>query len=441
MTETLRAGAAQADVTPLEPEFLFGYPHVARMSTGVHDPLYASALYLTDGASEQIFVGVDIIFVPKDQAQRVRERIAQETGVPREHIMVSATHTHSGPITVYYLSNEADPVVPRPTPAYMQRIEDGIVAAAVQAKESARDAEAGLVHADASCVGTNRRDPQGPADPQAPVLIVREAGGGPAIACMLVVSMHPTVLHEDSTLVSGDFPGMARQYLQESVLGDGCPVVYHTGPCGNQSPRHVTRGNTFKEAARLGHALGRSVEQALGKASFTRDLPLRGFRREVSLPLRRFPPVQEAEERLARVKARLDDLRAQGAPRAEVRTAECDWFGAEETVVLARAAASGRAGEAAAQCMPAEVQVFSVGPWNFVGWQGEVFVEFGLEVKQRHPNTYIISMANGELQGYLVTAEALAEGGYEASNALFQSPESGEALCAATHELLARGNG
>lgn len=436
MTTLLQAGGAQIDVTPQSSEFLFGYPHVERMSTGVHDPLFASALYLGDGSSGQIYIGTDIIFVPKDQAARARERIAQATGVPVGSIMVTATHTHSGPITVDYLSNEADPVVPNPSPAYMRRLEDGIVAAAVEAKASAREAEAGLAHAEASCVGTNRRDPHGPSDPQAPVLLVRETGGGPAIACMLVVSMHPTVLHEDSTLVSGDFPGLARKYLQEKVLGSGCPVVYHTGPCGNQSPRHVTRGNTFGEAARLGQELGQAVARAIEGITYRRDLLLVAARTEIELPVRTFPLVEEAEASLARVKARLDELRRQNAPRAEVRTAECDWFGAEETVVLARAAASGRAQEAAQSCLPAEIQVLRVGPWAFVGWQGEVFVEFGLAIKASFPNTYVVSMANGELQGYLVTAEAVAEGGYEASNALFQSPESGEAMREATAALL-----
>ena len=40
-----RAGAAQVDVTPDSPQFLYGYPHCERISTGVHDPLLASALY------------------------------------------------------------------------------------------------------------------------------------------------------------------------------------------------------------------------------------------------------------------------------------------------------------------------------------------------------------------------------------------------------------
>jgi hypothetical protein len=45
----LRAGAAVTDLTPAGSVFLFGYPHVPRWSTGVHDPLECAALYLRDG--------------------------------------------------------------------------------------------------------------------------------------------------------------------------------------------------------------------------------------------------------------------------------------------------------------------------------------------------------------------------------------------------------
>ena len=86
--------------------------------------------------------------------------------------------------------------------------------------------------------------------------------------------------------------------------------------------------------------------------------------------------------------------------------------------------------------MPAEIQLIRIGPWSFVAWPGEIFVEFALQVKSRHPNTFIISLANGELQGYLVTKEAVAEAGYEASNALFASPASGEQFVLETLELL-----
>jgi neutral ceramidase len=248
--------------------------------------------------------------------------------------------------------------------------------------------------------------------------------------------MHPSVLHEDSTLVSGDFPAMARQYLQEHVLGKDCPVLYHIGPAGNQSPRHITRSNTFEEATRLGHLLGRSIAKAVESLSFTSDIELGCSRKLIVLPERSIPTVEEAQELLKQAIERLDTLRQSGTDSRQVRTAECDWFGAEETLTLAQAAATGRLRETIASVMPAEISLMRIGPWAFAGWPGETFVEFPLKVKAACPHCYVIGLANGELQGYLVTEEAVQKGWYEASNALFASPESGMAMVKTTLELL-----
>jgi len=433
-----KAGSAQVEITPKDSQFLFGYPHVERYSTGVHDPLLSSALYLSDGKTGVLFSANDIIFIPKDLAGRARQRIEEATGILSANIMITATHTHSGPITVDYLSNEADPVVPRADSEYVQFMEDRIVEAAMKAYRSAQPAEAGLAIGDATGVGTNRRDPDGPCDMDVPVLWVRSTSDGSNIALMLVCCMHPTVLHEDSTLISGDFPGLSRRYLQEKVVGQDCPVLHHTGPQGNLSPRHVTNGNTFDEAARLGEILGRAAEKAMDDVTFGFDLALSASREFIELIPKDFPPVGEAEATLQQAVDRLEHLRISGAASADVRTAECDWFGAEETLTLAKASADGRMDALRQAVMPAEIQILSVGSWRFVGWPGEVFVEYDLMVKAGAENTFVIALANGELQGYVVTPEAAAEGGYEASNGLF-APESGVLLVEKTLDLL-KGN-
>ena len=105
-------------------------------------------------------------------------------------------------------------------------------------------------------------------------------------------------------------------------------------------------------------------------------------------------------------------------------------------MALARAAADGRLQAAAAHCSPAEIQVIELGPWRFVFWPGEFFVEYALEVKARSPSTFVVTMANGELQGYIVTPDAAARGVYEATNALF-SPDNGQRVVEATLGLLA----
>ena len=337
--EGLHAGAAVTDITPVDAQFLFGYPYVRRYATGVNDRIYSSALYLTDGHTPVVFIANDIIFVTREMTQRIRDAVFAETGVPRANIVISATHTHSAPKTVDYLSNADDECIPPVDPAYLELFERQAILAAVTAVRSARSAEAGLAVANAKGVGTNRRDPQGPADPEAPVLAVRVRGGGPMIALMLVYSMHPTVLREDSSVVSADFPGMARCYLQQSVLRADIPVLHHTGPAGNQSPRHVISGPTVGEAERLGEMLGQAVEAALAKVAYHSALPIACGQSFLDLPTRAMPPLDVAERSLTEAASRLAELRASDAPWQVVRKAEVDWFGAAETVTLARGSA------------------------------------------------------------------------------------------------------
>jgi hypothetical protein len=181
--------------------------------------------------------------------------------------------------------------------------------------------------------------------------------------------------------------------------------------------------------------LGKAIARAVPSIEYLSEAPLEARRAFVDLPPRTFPSVAEAAQHLARAAQRLARLQASGAPWQEIRTAEVDWFGAEETLTLAKAAAAGRLEEVYRACLPAEIQAIRVGPWWFVGWPGEVFVEYALEVKARRPSTFVISLANGELQGYIATQEAEQIGGYEASNAVF-APQSGKILVNTTLELL-----
>jgi hypothetical protein len=315
-------------------------------------------------------------------------------------------------------------------------MEDSMVQAAEKAFHEAQEAKVGLSIADDTGVGTNRRNPGGPADHQVPVLLVKNARTDAHIACMLVCSMHPTVLHEDSTLISGDFPGMARLYLQNYILGENCPVLHHTGPSGNQSPRHVTRANTFEEAERLGNILGKAVEKAIGEITFRDDVKISASTSAIpDLPPKTFPTRKNAEENLKTAAGKLEKIRNENASKHQIRTAECDWYGAEEVLTLAGAAEDGLLDTFYQSCLPAEIQVIRIGDWYFVGWPGEIFIEYALAVKNYQPNTAVISLANGELQGYIVTKQAAEEGGYEASNALF-CHQTGDIFVNQTQQLI-----
>ena len=299
-------------------------------------------------------------------------------------------------------------------------------------------AEIGSALARADGIGTNRHDPAGPADLDVPVFVVRSAETKQPLACMLVCAMHPTVLHEDSTLFSADFPYFSRGYLRQKPGWESCAVLFHQGASGNQSPRHVTRANTFAEAQRLGEILGRSVAAAVATVAYETEISLGVRRAMIDLTVREFPSPELADRQVLAARRRFAQLKNEGASRQAVRTAECDLFGAQETAELARAAEDGRLSTAIAVCLPAEIQAITIGPWTFVGWPGEFFVEYALELRRRAPGTFVVTMANGELQGYIVTEEAAARSVYEASNAVF-SAANGRRFVEATLALLGGG--
>ena len=92
-----KAGAAITDISPGPGIQMTGYPPHTRENRGIHDPLYASALYLNDGSSGLLVICADVVYWDKVTVARAREEIGRQSGIASERIMLSATHTHSGP--------------------------------------------------------------------------------------------------------------------------------------------------------------------------------------------------------------------------------------------------------------------------------------------------------------------------------------------------------
>lgn len=419
----LKAGAAITDISPVRPMFLYGYPHVPRLSTGVHDPLQAAALYLDSGRTELLVITLDILFISKESSERCRADLEAKTGIPAAQILISATHTHSGPVTADYLAFRSDPVVPKTDPVYLAHFESRIVEAGIAAWKKRADAELAAASVMIDGVGTNRLSPEGLADREAGILAVRRKDTKEFIALNVVYSMHPTVLHEDTTLASGDFPAMAKQQMVKAF--PGLVPLYHTGPSGNQSPRYSVKAQTFAEAERLGGLLAAPIiarVKALGDAEFDANPVLKAAACLMKLEPRTFRSLREAKANLQAKMAHYEKLKKDGAPHGPVRTAECTVFGAEELVVLAESQENGELRAWQEKCATIQLQAFRIGSVCLACMPGEVFVEYGLEIKKKAPlKTWAVSLANGELQGYIVTPEAEVEGGYEAQCGFFKA--------------------
>lgn len=424
----LKAGAAITDITPDRPLFLYGYPHVERISEGVHDPLYASAMVLDKDACKIAICAMDIIYITKQIAQNVREIVSSASDIPPENIMISASHTHSGPMTVDPIFD--DPIVPKADEEFIDTLTHSIADIILKANRNLIPAEIAITTADGSGIGGNRQRKDGPVDPEVPVIVLRNTDTNDIFAVSTTYCMHPTVLHEDSKLYSADFPGYTRKYISDK-LGESVIYLYHTGPEGDQSPRHFINSNTFEEAQRLGELLGQRIVGSVRQLTdddFKHSVDLHVQSKKIMLPKKKLPSPKEALINLENASNKLQRLKSEAAPATDIRTAEVDYFGAEELLDLANMLKTGELDQRYDEILPIEIQIITIDESLFVCLPGEMAVEYSLWIKQRiAQKCYVIGLANGILRGYIVTPELYRQGGYEASNGLFP-PEAGQKI-------------
>jgi neutral ceramidase len=427
----LHAGSAVSEITPSQSVFLVGYPHVDRWSTGIHDPLLVSVLALRNDSTSILLAAVDLLFVNPSTARSWRQAISNQLGIPEQNVFISCSHTHSGPNTCEVLEWGPSPVVPPVESTYLKFVQQKIVETADLAMKSMRPSELAWTSTHIGGVGGNRHDPEsGASDPEVGILIVRDRQTHDYISLSVIYGMHPTVLHEDSTLISSDFPHFTRLELKER-LGSELKVLYHTGPAGDQSTRYDVKSQSFSEAERLGRKLGRAIHKTvvnLPDNIFSINPEMKASIVELTLPRRNIPSVTDSQKALDRYRKIYKDLQLSGAPHGPLRTAECDVFGAEETLYLAQCQENGQLNRVLSEYDPIDVQTIQIGDTVLAGFPGELFSEYGLMLKQQAPmRCFPVTLVNGDLQGYIVTEQAIREGRYETNNCVF-APAAGQHL-------------
>ncbi len=98
----LQAGAASAPVNPPPGVFIAGDKQ-GRRFTGVRDSLFAKAVVLYDGQTALALITLDCIGLLYPEVDKIRQRasrLVNNIPLPPGHIVLSSTHTHSGPDVV-----------------------------------------------------------------------------------------------------------------------------------------------------------------------------------------------------------------------------------------------------------------------------------------------------------------------------------------------------
>jgi hypothetical protein len=158
------------------------------------------------------------------------------------------------------------------------------------------------------------------------------------------------------------------------------------------------------------------------------DSTLKVVNRILELPLKEYPPVDEAQAEFDRLKAELVRVRAGGGDEKQI--AEAAWPARRAELALHHARIFG-GGKAELQ-----IQAFRLGAAALICVPLEVFAESGAAVKQRSPAPFTMfsGYSNG-YYGYIPIRSAFPEGGYEVRTSPYQ-PDAAEKLEAACLEVL-----
>ena len=103
---TLSAGTATINITPEEPIPMSGYGSRKGPFDGIHDSIYARALVFSDGENKAALISAELIGFSDEFCDEVSAGIESKTGIHKEFILITAVHSHSGPVTKVYYEDE-----------------------------------------------------------------------------------------------------------------------------------------------------------------------------------------------------------------------------------------------------------------------------------------------------------------------------------------------
>jgi hypothetical protein len=410
----LTAGFGVRAITPPPGARMAGYAARTSGSLGVHDDLQVRALVLDDGQRSIAMVVADVLALDSAFVARARAKIGEATGLPGEAVMIAATHTHGGPVTVPLYS----PVEQVIDEGYMDRLLASVVHAVRAAWEGRFPTRIGIGAAQIDGIGGNRHRLDGATDPELGLLKITDLSGRTRAVC-LNYACHPTVLGPDNLRITADFPGFAVARVAE-CLGDGAFAMFLNGASGNisvgRSPEATALGlaapgRTFERAAKIGHELADQALRALPSIETTDTCTLDFATRTVEVSLRPLPTPSQSEATLRSAQNLLEERRQAGASSAEIQKAQLNALYAALTHFEACRRAPGT------QQAVVEIQCIRIDGASFLGIPVEPFVEIGLELKRAATGRlFLVEIANGYL-GYLPASGASEESGYETVSA------------------------
>lgn len=391
----MQLGTAAIDITPSPGVELCGYVAREQPSTGISDRLKARVLYLLHERQALLWVHLDLIGLEDGFVRLVKKDLTRLTGVREEYILLSATHTHSGPGTIHLNHCGAYDMV------YTARLRQRIEEAAARAMSKLEPVTLHTGEGQCTLAVDRRHKNSAHTDPRVGILAWQRRDGSYA-AVVANYAMHNVAFGPENREISGDVYGCAATTLEAAL--PGTPLVLMTnGACGNLNPPgHV---ETLREVEEWGELLAGAVLRGLANAGAAGELGIRSRLETVDVQL----DAGDAEQIHAWAQTLRDNIADQrGYVADRVRASADEW----ETKMLERLE-----NFSLPRHIAVTLQTLRIGPVTLVCLGAEAFSLFTDALRAMAPGPiYFIGYANG-LAGYLPSDEAYREGGYEVEGA------------------------
>ena len=194
----LRAGFSRVKITPPVGTAMSGFGQRDADPTGcrgIHDDLYVRALSLTQGETEVLIMGFDLLFFSRDEADRYKGALGRALDLSPNQMLLNTSHTHTGPKVGTWIYTPSDT-------HYLDYLELRILEAATEARTHSSEATlwAGCTRADLPLSRRMRDEsgkvywgvnPQGEVYDKVPFCLLKDSQGHP-LSLLFSASCHPS---------------------------------------------------------------------------------------------------------------------------------------------------------------------------------------------------------------------------------------------------------
>jgi len=396
-----KAGVAKADVTPSEALWMAGYASRDRPAEGKLMSLWIKTLALEDTEGHRgVILTSDTLGIPHSIYQNVSGMLQVKFALKPEQVILSASHTHCGPVLrgalydAYPLDDNQRTLIEK----YSSRFESNIVETVGKALAALAPARVAVGQGAAGFAVNRRNNPEGkvpqlieqgalkgPTDHSVPVLAI-STPDGKIKAVLFGYACHNTVMSFYQW--SGDYAGFAQIALEKNH--PDATAMFFMGCGGDQNPL-PRKELTFAE--RYGNMLAAAVEEALISPPRILEPRLRTKMDMITLDFGPAPTEAELEK--------MKEDKAESHRRWANR-------------ILSELKAS----KSLARAYPYPIQAWTLGNQLLVTLGGEPVVDYSLKFKQLFgAQTWVAGYCN-DVMTYIPSLRVLKEGGYEGGGAM-----------------------